>query len=265
MGVQFTSFPQKVDFKAKILGGFMDQIRKTCNIAIFFSSILAFFLWETIFDFENILSNFFANSLVIQVLSYPLKWFISFISSYGLFNFLFTKFTSFFSKSTKIKKRVLREVYVEGTWAVFYYMYGELRLELETFKQDLLSAQCIGVGYSSKGENLGQFIKDPIFIDEKAKQLTAAYTDKSVSRHQESPGYSKVFLLPNRGKPPIKFTGRFFQLGMKKQIDCIGFKLTLEEIAEKNDYKKAMNCFAIYKEEADIYLSVCKNEKAEVY
>jgi len=260
----------------------MGRMSKVYNMAILLTSILAFFLWETSFNFDTTFNGIFKDDSIIPAI---LKLIISYVSSYGLFNLLLTTFTGFLSKFTKIKRLILHDVYVEGTWAVFYYMYGELRLEVEIFKQDLLSANCTGVGFSKDGEILGQFTKNPIYIDENTKQLTSAYTDKSVSSPCSKPGYSQFTLLPNNKKPPVMLTGCFFQLGMKKQIDCIGFNLAYnkdfgeifgkmhEEASRKEngeDEGASQNgnivkkCFSYYEDTATRYLK-CKNEKSEVY
>ena len=232
----------------------MDKFKRISALTILITSIIVFYIWEITqsFDIASLTKYHFIESF-----EKPVKLVIAFLCSYGFYNMLFGLITKLFIRIPFVKMILLSPMYLDGTWAGFYLMHGQIRLALETYNQSLFSISCSGEGYLKDGSLKGSISAKSVYIDESEKKIIAAYTDNSTSRERaySNYGYFQYTIETSHNLVPVKMHGFFFELGMEKVVYTVFYKVPRN--VTKRKLQEIINfCYEKYESEAVSYLSI---------
>jgi len=92
--------------------------KRVCNVAVFFTSIVVFFIWLWLYNTTN---DDFPNIFHSETIQYIVKFLIFITSTFGFFKISVSIMMSLIEKVQGIKKILLGSSYFEGKW-VGYYM-----------------------------------------------------------------------------------------------------------------------------------------------
>ncbi|MCL2809186.1 MAG: hypothetical protein FWD24_03860 [Treponema sp.] len=219
--------------------------RKICNIALFFTSIFAFFTWSL----TNSISFPYLDNIII-------KFLINFASAYGFFRIIVTFAAFILERIPIVKKKIFKSSYFEGTWVGYYQSPSDDKhvVFYQTIEQSFDNAQILSKAYNLEDMNFrGIWIStSSISIKPQESELSYLYKfDSSSNNNLNTNGLFIANYQKGKSKIPFRITGHSFNVTAKTKI-----KTELIKVSDKtiiNDEKKVkQDALNFYKEEEEI-------------
>lgn len=166
---------------------------------------------------------------------------ISILSAVGLYKITFSILISLMENWHWLKKKILANYYVEGTWVGFFIGRGkDTRYVIETFEQDLHTIQIKGHSYTEQGELHAQWTSESVTIDVEKGRLIYSYTCDIISREVTLQGLG-IFDLKrkNKNKLPFAINGYVADLLDGKRLPVHEIKIGDEVLSLESSYQRA--------------------------
>ncbi|MDR0437125.1 MAG: hypothetical protein LBH22_02345 [Bacteroidales bacterium] len=255
--------PLKVPWVA--LGRFYDRIqlgfrasqdiimyyKRICNIALFVTSIVVFYVWTTI---GYLLGNVDEASLY-GLSKYSTQLLISFICAYGFFHFFVTLTIKVLEKSVIVKRIVFGSSYLEGTWVGYYFSPPNIpvifvqKIEQGTDHTHISSdSYHLDLGFRCKWQSISE-----VSIDIKKSSLLYMYEVESIDKKTRAHGLCVLEFLQKKysmiRRNPHRLSGYVFNTGTATRINILLVKISDDTCisSEEEQHKLILAALDFYK------------------
>ncbi len=217
----------------------------TNKIMALFPNISLEILVNFIKNDENIQNKAILLNKTVNIIAYC----ITFVLSFSFFMIINKFIREIFNKCELLKKQILKESYINGTWVGWYIGYSnQKRYYVERIYQTIDGVFIKGITYdaSSLKEN-SKWNSTSLEIDSEKKCYFFSYDSQSSSGKENCNGCGKMDFHYNKKKYPSEMSGYTLdiQLADKGRIISKEIKISNNANEYDNDYcvKKAIEKF----------------------
>lgn len=202
----------------------MTPTAKFNSIIVAVTTAIMYLLWIGI---DKISSEFMGNNWLLVS-------FVAFLSSFGFYRLLTNVLKILFEKIKFLKKNILGDRYLEGTWVGFYMSsMGEVRYLYETYEQSLEEVAIFGYAYKEDKTLHGKWTAINPTIDCKKKNITYYYeTDMTKNTHINQGFASFSLEMTGKKKYYNKMQGFSSDLSQTDKINAIEIKISDEYLLD---------------------------------
>lgn len=219
----------------------MSPIAKFNSLVVAVTTAIMYFLWILI---SKISPDFFGKNWLITNV-------VAILSSLGFYRLLTSVMKRLFIEIRFIKKIVLGDSYLEGTWVGFYISETrEVRYLYETYEQSLEDVLISGYSYKKDKAMHGKWTALNPIIDCKKKSITYYYETEMVERTNKGQGFASFSLQKTKGSKKYDMMQGFSSdLNQTTKVNAIEVKISEECLNDLNEIlQKAQEVYEKNKE-----------------
>ncbi len=129
-------------------------------------------------------------------------WAVGAIVSLGLYKLIANGLFTLFRRSLRLRKFVLRQSFLEGTWVGHYVHKGMRRFTIEFFDQEKGTTKILGREFDEKGTTRASWHSDAVSIDIENMRLVYTYTCEVFGSKDQQQGVAAFTLLVPKKRAP---------------------------------------------------------------
>lgn len=169
---------------------------------------------------------------------------IAALTSFGIYKFISSALFSAFKKVQKLRKLLLGDAFLEGTWVGHFEVNGEHIFTIETISQAEGETRISGIELNPAGATRSFWHSESAFIDTRRQQLTYVYSCDVIRTNHQQSGIGIFKLSKSSAKnPPDRLDGYAVDMVDGKKDPNTEHKLSDSVMNQEDALKKAKQRF----------------------
>lgn len=175
------------------------------------------------------------------------KILVTLLSAAGLYNMLYQLLYSLFNSILWLKKLLLRDQFLHGTWiGVYHDSNGTERILVEKFHQELDDLTIKGSSLDKNGKTKVQWTSEATSINSKRKSLYYSYSCNNFNKKSTVSGIAEFEIsIDQSNKYPKHLRGYSADIANGIKHDSEEFKVSDKILDTKTAFDKAVSKYGI--------------------